>query len=147
MRSRFRPLISRFATCLVVVGAVAVAQARPAPADVPLGTVHLPRATIANGEPLAAGTYALRTSDESVKPVAGQGPNSEVWVQFLQAGAVKGQELASVVSPDAVKDVAKEAPPAPGHARVEMLQGNQYLRVWINHAGTNYLVHLAVAGK
>jgi hypothetical protein len=26
-----------------------------------------------------------------------------------------------------------------------LLKGNDYLRVWINSAGTHYLVHLAVA--
>ena len=26
--------------------------------------------------------------------------------------------------------------------RVEMLKGNDYLRVWINRGGTNYIIHL-----
>ena len=31
--------------------------------------------------------------------------------------------------------VVKDAPPAPGTAKVQMLKGNDYLRVWINKAG------------
>jgi len=28
---------------------------------------------------------------------------------------------------------------------VDMLKGNDYVRVWINHSGMNYLVHLPPA--
>jgi hypothetical protein len=87
----------------------------------------------------------VRLSDTTVTPVAGQSPDGAVWVEFVQAGAVKGRELATVLTGPAVKQVAKENPPAVGQARVELLLGAQYLRVWINHGGTNYLVHLAVA--
>lgn len=110
-----------------------------------LGMVRLSRPTVADGQALAAGTYSVRVSDAAVTPAAGESPNGEKWVEFVQAGAVKGRELASVLVGPAVKEVAKEAPPAAGQSRVEMLAGNQYLRVWINHGGTNYLVHLAVA--
>src|SRR5690348_10508123 len=110
-----------------------------------LATVRLSRPTMADGQALAAGTYAVRVSDAAVTPAAGESPDSEKWVEFVQAGTVKGREIASVLVGPAVKEVAKGAPPAAGHARVELLNGNQYLRVWINHGGTNYLVHLAVA--
>jgi len=29
--------------------------------------------------------------------------------------------------------------------RVDMLKGNDYVRVWINRAGTNYIIHLPPA--
>jgi hypothetical protein len=32
--------------------------------------------------------------------------------------------------------------PAPGSAKVELLKRSDYLRVWINRTGTNYLIHL-----
>jgi hypothetical protein len=108
-----------------------------------LGTVHIPRKVMANGQPLAAGTYALRLTNETVPPVVGEEPGSERWVEFVQRGQVKGRELATVMSKDAVKEVAKEKPPAPGKIRVDLLKGGDYLRVWINHAGTSYLIHLA----
>jgi len=110
-----------------------------------LATVRLPRTAMADGQALAAGTYAVRLSETPVTPVVGQSPDGTCWVEFVQSGAVKGRELATVLTGSAVKQVAKEAPPAAGHARVEMLAGAAYLRVWINHAGTNYLVHLPVS--
>jgi hypothetical protein len=39
------------------------------------------------------------------------------------------------------------APPAAGTAKVQTLKGADYVRVWINKGGTNYLVHLGSAGK
>jgi hypothetical protein len=42
-------------------------------------------------------------------------------------------------------------PDMPGHvgrgsSRVEMLKGGEYLRVWVNRGGHNYLLHLPPAG-
>jgi len=107
-----------------------------------LGSVQVPRAVVANGQPLPAGTYTLRLSNDAVTPVVGQSPEAAKWVEFVQGTTVKGKELASVVSPADVKAVAKITPPAPGSAKVQVLRGADYLRVWFNRAGTQYLVHL-----
>jgi len=40
--------------------------------------------------------------------------------------------------------VAKTAPPASGTSRVELLRGNDYLRVWSNQNNTHYIIHLVV---
>jgi hypothetical protein len=142
------PRCVRFGLAAAVVAlAVVLAPVVAARADGDLATVRLPRAAMANGEPIPAGTYAVRLSDAAVKPVAGQSPDGARWVEFVQGGMVKGRELATVLAGPAVKQVAKEAPPVAGHARVELLAGGQYLRVWINQAGTNYLVHLAVSAS
>ena len=108
-----------------------------------LGSVRIPRAVVANGQPLAAGTYTLRLSGDAVTPVVGQG-NSERWVEFVQSGQVKGRELASVVAATDVKAVAEMTPPGPGVAKVQLLRGADYLRVWLNRGGTHYLVHLSL---
>ena len=42
--------------------------------------------------------------------------------------------------------VVKDAPPASGGSKVQMLSGNDYLRVWINRGGKHYLIHFPVAG-
>jgi hypothetical protein len=137
-------LLRLVAAATVVVTPVAIlAQATMPGAS--LATVRLPRAAMADGQALAAGTYAVRVSDAPVPPVVGQSPDGTCWVEFVQSGAVKGRELATVLTGAAVKQVAKEPPPAAGRARVELLLGAVYLRVWINHAGTNYLVHLPVS--
>jgi hypothetical protein len=149
MVSDLRIRWSRLMLPAVLAAAAAVslsAQGAAKPSDV-LGTVRLSRATMADGQALAAGTYSVRVSDAAVTPAAGESAGSEKWVEFVQGGTVKGREIASVLVGPAVKEVAKGTPPASGQSRVEMLAGNEYLRVWINHGGTNYLVHLAVAPR
>jgi len=140
-----RSVLLRALAAVAVVMAPAGILAQATMPGASLATVRLPHAALADGQALAAGTYAVRLSDAPVPPVVGQAPDAACWIEFVQSGAVKGRELATVLTGAAVKQVAKEAPPAAGHARVEMLAGATYLRVWINHAGTNYLVHLPVS--
>ena len=119
-----------------VVAAAAREQAAAKP--VTLGSVEIPRKVMANGQALAAGTYMVRLSAEMPTAVLGQSPDGARWVEFVQGSTVKGKEIATVLTKDDLKKM--KVPAAPG---VEVLRGNDYLRVWINHAGTNYLVHLA----
>jgi hypothetical protein len=112
-----------------------------------IGSVRLTQAVTANGQPLAAGTYSVRLSDAAVTPVVGQSVEASHWVEFVQNGTVKGRELATVVPPADVKQIAKGTPPAAGSARVQMLKGADYLRVWLNRTGTQYLIHLSIAAK
>ena len=130
---------------LFVAGGLMVSPLMAAQAGDSLGTVRLTRNVMANGQALAAGTYTARLSSESASKVVGQTPESNRWVEFVQNGQVKGREIASVVSPPDVKEVAKGTPPPQGTARVQALQGGEYLRVWLNKAGTQYLIHLSVA--
>lgn len=140
-----RSVFLRLVAVIAFIVAPAALLAQSTMPGTSLATVRLPKATLANGEPLAAGTYAVRLSDAPVPPVVGQAPEDACWLEFLQSGAVKGRELATVLTGSALKQVAKEAPPAAGHSRVELLEGDTYLRVWINHSGTNYLVHLPLS--
>jgi hypothetical protein len=107
-----------------------------------LGSVHIPNAVMADGKTLAAGTYTLRISNDPVSPVVGQSPDQARWVEFVQGSAVKGREVATVLTTTDAKQIAKLGLPAPGSAKVQTLKGNEYTRVWINKGGTNYLVHL-----
>jgi hypothetical protein len=124
---------------------------KPAP-DVPvtettLGSVRIPRAVMADGKPLAAGSYQVRlTAKEAAPPVVGQTPPYERWVEFVRGSNVAGREVVSIVPQAELSMVAEDAPPRPGGSKVQMLKGNDYLRVWINRGGTHYLIHL-VAGS
>jgi hypothetical protein len=109
-----------------------------------LGTVRLSRAVMADGKALPAGSYSLRVSTAPVASVVGQASDSAQWVEFVQSGEVKGRELATVVASADVKGVVDGTPPAAGSAKVELLKGGEYLRVWANHDGTHYLIHLVV---
>lgn len=137
------------ASALGVLAAVALTaqlQAQ-APATTLSSSVRIPAGVSANGQPLPAGTYSVRLSSEAVTPVVGQGPDSAKWVEFVQGGQVRGKELASVVAPADVKAVAKRTPPAQGAGIVHVLRGNDYVRVWINSAGSQYLVHLTATPR
>ena len=112
--------------------------------DVALGTVRIPRAVTADGKPLPAGQYTVRVTAQEAKPEAvGTTESLERWAEFVQRGEVKGREVVSIVPEAEAKVVAKDAPPRPGGSKVQMLRGNEYLRVWFNKAGHHYLIHLA----
>ena len=128
---------------------------RATPATAPegaltLGTVRIGRKVTADGKPLAAGSYQVRLTTEEAKPeVAGQDKKLNRWAEFMQRGQVKGREVVSIVPGAEIGQVADGRPPRPGSSKVELLKGNDYLRVWINRGGTHYLIHLptgAVAG-
>lgn len=127
----------------VMVAVVAVSGAVSAQKkSASIGTVKI-GSVMADGKPLAAGTYALRVSDEMPAKVLGQTLDESRWVEFMQGGQVKGRELATVLTKDALKDLTKKgAGPAAGTAKVQMLKGGDYVRVWVNSGGTNYLIHL-----
>ena len=140
--------MTRRAIFPMLAGAVAVMVLMQtgvtAQAATTLGTVRLSRGVMADGKALPAGSYSLRVSTEPVKTVVGQGGDNAKWIEFVQGGEVKGRELASVVPSAEVKQVVKGTAPAAGGAKVELLKGGEYLRVWAHRGGTHYLIHLVV---
>jgi hypothetical protein len=110
----------------------------------PLGSVRLPRQAMANGELLAAGTYSVRLVSGPVPGAVGQTPEESKWVEFVQGSQVRGKEVATVMTADEVKKIAETSIPASGSSKVQILKGEDYVRVWINRANTHYLVHLAL---
>jgi hypothetical protein len=111
--------------------------------ELALGSVRISRRVTADGKPLAAGTYQVRlTADEAKPDVAGQTAKLERWVEFVQRGQVRGREVVSIVPQEEIAQVADGRPPRAGSSKVELLKGNDYLRVWINRGGNHYLIHL-----
>ena len=151
MQSRYG-LLALAATLLTGVAVASPASAAQLPGNVnvplddrALGTIEVPRRVLANGEALAAGTYSLHLTSRTASPeTTGALAALERWVEFRQADAVMGQEVATLVPAGEIGDVAESAPPADGSSRVEVLRGNEYVRIWINQDGTHYLIHLAV---
>jgi hypothetical protein len=133
------------ALVLSLVTPIASVSAQTRPANTSLGSVTLTHKVTADGQPLAAGTYQVRLSTDEPKPAVGQSPESERYVEFLRGGKVVAREVATVVSDDDVKSIAKGPRPARGGVRVDMLKGNDYVRVWINRGGTNYIIHMPPA--
>lgn len=114
--------------------------------EMALGAVTIGRRVKANGETLAAGTYQLRLTGEVARPDAtGQTSQLERWVEFRQGSQVRGREVVSIVPASDISKVQKDAPPRPGGYKVEMLKGNEYMRVWINRGGNHFLIYLPPA--
>ena len=114
-----------------------------APGAMALGTVRLPKGVKLDGKAITAGSYQVRLTAEEAKPDAkGSTEKLERWVEFLKGKEVVGREVVSIVPASETKLVQKDAPPPSGGSKVETLKGGDYVRVWINRAGTYYLVHL-----
>jgi hypothetical protein len=124
-------------------------NAQAAASGTVLATVSIPRAVLADGKPLPAGRYTVRLTGDTPPPAPGASTNLEQWVEFVQGNQVRGRELASIVPADEVS-MTMQGPDMPSKGgsgtRVEMLKGGEFLRVWINRSGRNYLVHLPPAG-
>ena len=134
---------------LLSVGAAAQSTQGQVPSgETALGSVNLPRAVMANGQKLSAGAYQVRLTAEQAQPSV-PGIQMERWVEFLRGGKAVGREVASIIPQGEMKDLQtgpdQGGRPGSGAAKVELLKGDEYLRVWINRAGVNYLVHLPVA--
>jgi hypothetical protein len=127
---------------------VAAAQQGQAPTtETSLGSVRIPRTVKADGKDLKAGTYTVRLTAQDAAPPA-PGIIRERWVEFVQGGKVAGREVVSIVPGNEVKDLqpGPDAPPSTRPAsKVEMLKGNDYLRVWISRGGVIYLIHMPPA--
>ncbi|HLW16017.1 MAG TPA: hypothetical protein VKV69_01475 [Actinomycetota bacterium] len=125
--------------------ATAFAQPSMASAGSTLGTVHLAKKLMADGKPLAAGTYQVRLTSDEPKPGAGQEQGAERYVEFLKGGKVEGREVATVISAQDIGQIAKGARPKANGSLVQMLKGGTYWRVWINKGGTNYIINMPPA--
>jgi hypothetical protein len=131
------------ASLAAVVMPPAHVSAQGAKANTTLATVNISRKVTAGGTALTPGSYQLRLTGEHPQPAAGESPDSEEFVEFVKGGKVVAREVATVVSRDDIKSVGKgESTPASGSARVELLKGNDYIRIWANKGGTSYLIHL-----
>ena len=110
-----------------------------------IGTVRLTQAVLADGKPLAAATYQVRLTNDQPTAAVGQSPGAERWVEFVKDGKVAGREVASVISAADIGAIAEGPQPKANASRVDLLKGGDYVRVWINKAGTNYLVNMPLA--
>jgi hypothetical protein len=136
------------ATLVAGLAAAAVVSGQTAPAaGSSLGSVTLAKRVMADGQPLAAGTYQVRLSADVPKPGAGQTAEAERYVEFVRGGKVVGREVASVVSNADIASIVDGPRPANGGSRVDTLKGDDYVRVWINRGGMHYIIHMPPAAS
>ena len=110
-----------------------------------LGTVNLPRAVMADGKLLPAGTYQVRLTSDAPTPGVGQSPGSERWIEFVRNGPVAGREVATVIPAGDINAVAKGPSPSVNRARVDVLKGGEYIRLWMNRGTEHYIIHMPPA--
>ena len=110
-----------------------------------IGNVRLTHAVLADGKPLAAGTYQVRLTDDQPTAAVGESPGAERWVEFVKNNKVSGREVATVISAADISTIVKGLQPKANASRVDMLKGGDYIRVWINKGGNNYLVNMPLA--
>lgn len=134
-----RRLITIAAAAFVIAAGSLQAQTTSSTAS--LGTVRIPEAVTADGKTLPAGTYQVRLTTTSPAKVVGQTVEETRWVEFMQGGSVSGREVATVVTESEMQKI-EDQPRRAAAVRVETLKGGDYLRVWIRHSGTHYLIHL-----
>jgi len=130
---------------LALIGAV-VAPAAAQDASV-LATVQIPRDVLANGAPLAAGTYELRLTGEHPGALVGQAPDAEEFVDIVAGGEVVAREVAEVLYDATLpEEGASSQRVAPG-VTVNLLRGGEFLRVSVKREdGTRYLIHFPIPG-
>jgi len=103
--------------------------------------------TLVRGPDVSATPHGVTDRDQEAAPKAvGTTQTLERWVEFAQAGSVKGREVVSIVPQAEIQMVVKDAPPAANGSKVQVLRGNEYVRVWINKGGNHYLIHLPASG-
>jgi hypothetical protein len=121
-------------------------EAKSSDQSMTLGTVHIPMGVKADGKDLPAGTYTVKLTTDAAKPDAkGATQTLERWAEFTKGGKVAGRELVTIIPPTEKQLVVKDTAPPVGGSKVQTLRGGEYLRVWFNKAGTQYLVHLPKA--
>jgi uncharacterized membrane protein AbrB (regulator of aidB expression) len=137
-----RQLITIAAAILIGVGSLQVqTQGQTTTSTATLGTARIPAAVMADGKTLAAGTYQVRLTTVTPPKVVGQTVEETRWIEFMRGGTMVGREVATVVTPAVIEEI-KDRPAPAGAVAVQTLKGGDYLRVWIKHSGTHYLIHL-----
>jgi len=112
--------------------------------QIALGSVTLSRAVKADGKDLPAGTYQVRLTAEAPAEAKGASQGLERWAEFVRGGKVVGREVVTIIPQSEIANVQKDTPPGNNSAKVEMLKGGDYMRVWIRRANNHYLLHFAV---
>jgi hypothetical protein len=110
-----------------------------------IGTIRLTQPVMADGKVLPPGTYQVRLTSDQPAAAVGESPGGERWVEFVKNGTVAGREVATVVSANEITAIAKGPQPKANSSRVEVLKGGDYVRVWINRGGMNYIINLPPA--
>jgi hypothetical protein len=110
-----------------------------------IGNIRLTQSVLADGKLLPPGTYEVRLTGDQPMVAVGQARGSERWIEFVRNGTVAGREVATVIPANEIDSVAKGPRPNVNASRVDLLKGGEYVRVWLNRDGTNYIINMPPA--
>ena len=109
-----------------------------------LATVRITTAVLADGAPLAPGTYELRLTEQRPTPEPGQPADAQQWVEFVAKGKVVAREAAEVLRDQDLPTVGASSLPVRSGTRVDLLKGGEFLRVSVKREHERYLIYLPV---
>ena len=104
-------------------------------------SVTITQEVLADGKPLAAGTYELWITDERPDVGAGAPSDAQRVVELAQNGQVVRRVIAEVFPPTAPQAVGTSGG-GTGRVQAQMLRGGEFLRLSFNDADGRYLIHL-----
>ena len=131
----------------LVVAAVASASAQSLPEANVLATVRITEPVLADGRPLAPGTYQVRLTGERPTPHPGQSADAQQWAALVADGSVIAREVAEVIRDDDRPEIGASAERAAEGVRVHILKGDDFLRISVKRQGVRYLIHLPVINE
>jgi hypothetical protein len=142
-----QPVISILAVASAVAATVLAVQQKPGPAVAShvLTAVQITHSVLANGNPLPAGLYEVRLTNDRPTPLPGQSADAERWVEFVANGVVVAREVAVILRDDDLPSVGASSAPTPEGSRVDMLKGGEFLRISVKRGNERYLVYLPAA--
>jgi thiol-disulfide isomerase/thioredoxin len=77
-------------------------------------------------------------------PAPGQSWEARQWVEFVADGKVVAREIAEVLNDADLPAVGASSVPVRSGTRVEMLKGDEFLRVSVKRDHVRYLIYLPV---
>ena len=131
----------------LVVAAIASASAQSLPEANVLATVRITEPVLADGRPLAPGTYQVRLTGERPTPHPGQSADAQQWAALVADGSVIAREVAEVIRDDDRPEIGASAERAAEGVRVHLLKGGDFLRISVKRQGVRYLIHLPVINE
>ena len=137
----------QLAVSLVLATIAAAASAQSLPEANVLATVRIAEPVLADGRPLAPGTYQVRLTGERPTPQPGQSADAQRWVELVADSSVMAREVAEVIRDADRPDIGASAERAAEGVRVHLLKGGDFLRISVKRQGVRYLIHLPVINE
>ena len=105
-------------------------------------TVTVPQEVLADGKPLAAGTYELWVTDERPDVGAGAPSNAQRVVELAQNGKVVRRVVAEVFPQAGAEPVGTSGTADATGVRAQVLRGGEFFRIAFTDADGRFLIHL-----